>query len=212
MPRCKTCKDKFEVKYFNQKYCMEKDPCIKAFTEYARALQKKKEAKEWQKEKKVLRERLETKSDCEKKLQKEINLIARIIDRGYDCISSGRPLGMDERTYHGGHFLSVGSNPQVRFHLFNIFGQSIEQNKNKGGNPLGYMEGLEKAFGSDLKDFCISLKGLPPMNLEKHQIKDKISIARGIVKWLKLQDRKFTPKERIELRLRFNEELGIYKN
>lgn len=29
MPRCKNCKDKFDQKYFLQKYCMKKDECIK---------------------------------------------------------------------------------------------------------------------------------------------------------------------------------------
>ena len=41
-------------------------------------------------------------------------------------------------------------------------------------------------------------------------MKEKITISRGIIKWLKLQDRKFTIKERIYFRNKFNNEIGIY--
>lgn len=210
MPRCKECREKFTPKYFLQKFCMKKDECISAFTEWHKDYQEKEKAKKWKKEKKVIKEKLETKTDVEKKLEKEVNTIVRLLDKGHNCISSNRPLGDKIGDYHAGHFYAVQGNPQIRFHLFNIFGQSIEQNKNKGGNPLGYMEGLENTFGIYLKDFCLSLKGLPSLNLEKHELEDKISVARGIVKWLKLQDRKFTNQERIELRKKFNIELGIY--
>jgi hypothetical protein len=36
---------------------------------------------------------LETKTEVEKKLEKEINTIVRLIDKGHPCISSGRDLG-----------------------------------------------------------------------------------------------------------------------
>lgn len=42
-------------------------------------------------------------------------------------------------------------------------------------------------------------------------IKEKIPIARSVLKWLKLQNRKFTTQERIDYRHIFNEKLGIYK-
>lgn len=162
--------------------------------------------KERQKVKKAY-EKLETKTDVEKKLQTEINSIVRLIDKGHPCISSGRPLG---KNYDAGHFFAVGGNPQIRFHLFNIYAQSVEQNQHRSGNPLGFIEGLENTFGSDFKDACISLKGLPALNLSKEELREKTAIARGIVKWLKLQDREFTTRERLELRERFQEELNIY--
>ena len=34
MPRCKNCKEKFEAKHFNQKYCFKTD-CIKVWVETA---------------------------------------------------------------------------------------------------------------------------------------------------------------------------------
>jgi len=57
-----------------------------------------------------------------------------------------------------------------------------------------------------------SLRNIPPIKLSIEEIKEAIPIARGILKWCKLQNRKFTLEERIELRRKFNNQLGIYKN
>jgi hypothetical protein len=152
---------------------------------------------------------LETKTEVEKKLEKEINTIVRLIDKGHPCISSGRNLG---KNYDAGHFWSKGSNPQIRFHLFNIFAQSVHDNQHKGSNALEYQERLGTVFTPELREYCLALKGTPSLKLSKEELRDKIVIAKRIVKWLKLQDREFSTKERIELRLKFQEELGIYKN
>ena len=207
MPRCKYCKTKFEAKYFNQKYCLKNDACIKSFTESVKEQREKLTNKAWRKEKKELRSKLETKTDIEKKLEKEINSIVRLIDKNHNCISSGRPLG---KNYDAGHFYSVGSNPQIRFHLFNIFAQSVHDNRDKSGNPLEYMSRLKELFGSEMQEYCLALKGLPSLHLSQEELKDKIVIAKSIIKWLKLQDRIYTHKERIELRDQFNSKLGIY--
>jgi hypothetical protein len=42
------------------------------------------------------------------------------------------------------------------------------------------------------------------------EIKEKISICRGIIKWLKIQDKTYTIDERLSLRLEFNKQIGIY--
>lgn len=175
--------------------------------EYNKIVKKKTAQKEWRKEKKVLKEKLETKTDVEKKLQKEINLIVRLLDKHWPCNSSGRSLG---KNYDAGHVFSRGGNPQIQFHLLNIFAQSVHDNQWKSGNQLDFIERIGDIFGQELKEEILSLKGLPAVNLEKHELSDKISIARGIVKWIKLQDRKFTLKERIDLRRKFNQEIGIY--
>lgn len=168
----------------------------------------KKDVKKKEKARKdKLRRELETKSDLEKKLQKEINEIVRILDREHPCISSGRPLGSN---YDAGHLFSVGSNPQIRFHLFNIWAQSVQQNQYNGGNPLGYIEGLKKTFGDDLRDYCLSLKGLPQLKLEKHELRQKIDVARRIVKHLKLEDKIYSTEERVQLRKTYNKVLDIY--
>src|SRR5690606_37651047 len=60
---------------------------------YNKIVAKKTEDVKWQKEKKIIKAKLETKSEVEKKFEKEVNRIVRILDRGQNCISSGRPLG-----------------------------------------------------------------------------------------------------------------------
>jgi hypothetical protein len=152
---------------------------------------------------------LETKTEVEKKLEKEINTIVRLLDHGHNCISHEGYLGSK---YDAGHLWSVGSNPQIRFHLLNIFAQCVNCNHHKGSNALEYQERLGTVFTPELREYCLALKGTPALKLSKEELRDKIVIAKRIVKWLKLQDREFSTKERIELRLKFQEELGIYKN
>lgn len=207
MPRCKECKEKFEPKTFLQKFCMEKETCITAFLEFKKEKEEEQRKKKWRKEKKEIKQKLETHTDLQKKLQKEINTIVRLIDKGHPCISSGRPLG---KNYDAGHLYTTKAHPTLRFHLFNIFAQSVHDNQHKGGNELEYFLRLEEVFNKDLQDNILRLKQIPALHLTKDELREKTAIARGIVKWLKLQDRQFTHEERISLRIRFNQELGIY--
>lgn len=168
-------------------------------------LKQKKE--KWNKEKLELKKNLETKTELERRLQTEINTIVRLIDHGQECISSGRPLG---KNYDAGHLFSVGSNPTIRFNLFNIFAQSVHDNQHKSGNELQYFLRLKEIFGEDFQQFVLSLKQIKALHLSKDDIRDKTDLARGIIKWLKLQDRTFTKDERINIRSDINNQLGIY--
>ena len=152
------------------------------------------------------REELNPKSYYEALLQKEVNLIVRLIDKGWGCIATGSLTGQ----MAGGHYLSVGSNPTTRYHLENIWNQSSQSNMWKSGDTLRYQDGIINLYGKEYLERLNSLKSIPPIKLSIDTIKEKISISRGIVKWLKLQDRQFTKEERIELRQRFNADLGIY--
>ena len=86
MPRCKNCKEKFEVKHFNQKYCFKSD-CVKVWVETAKV-------KNWKKEKKRLKDELETVQSLTKKAQVYFNAYIRARDeaKGYPCISCGKVL------------------------------------------------------------------------------------------------------------------------
>ena len=161
----------------------------------------------WQKHKLDIKSKLETKSDLEKKLQKEINLIVRLIDKGHKCISSGRDLG---KSYDAGHLFTTAAQPTIRFNLFNIFAQSVHDNQHKSGNELEYFFRIGQLFGKDFQDFVVSLKQAPSLHLTKEDLRDKISVARSLVKWLKLQDRSFTLEERISIRTDMNNILAIY--
>ena len=166
-------------------------------------------AKAEKKKDKDQREKLKTLSDWNNDLQKEINLIVRLIDKNHPCISSNRNLG---NSYDAGHLFGRQSNPHIRYHLFNIFAQSVHDNQHKSGNQLAFVDGIEKTFGVEIKNYCLSLKGLPILKLSILEIKDKIVICRRIVKWLKKEDRKFSIQERILLRIKFIEVIGLYEN
>jgi hypothetical protein len=45
MPKCQYHKTKFEAKYFNQKFCLSDDECIKAFNESVKLAIEKQKAK-----------------------------------------------------------------------------------------------------------------------------------------------------------------------
>ena len=212
MAKCIICKQKFTpIRSSLEKSCSEIE-CRTKWSMQVVAKQKEKQIKDkkqaWSKEKLEIKEKLKTTSDWNNDLQKEINSIVREIDKDHPCISSQRKLG---KSFDAGHLYSRGSNPQIRFHLFNIFAQSVHDNQWKSGNQLEFVKGIELTFGDEISDYCISLKGLPLLKLSIEEIKEKIQIARAILKWLKLQDRKFSIEERINLRYEYNNKIGIYK-
>lgn len=199
--KCLNCKEKFIPVNQTNTVCSPK--CA---IEYSKEMQKKKVEKEWKKEKAVLKEKTKTLSDWKKDLQKEINTIVREIDKGHPCIATGTMEGKR----NSGHYISIGSNDTLRFHLENIWNQSEQSNTWKSGDTLRYQEGIVKLYGKEYLDRLNALKSISPIKLTSEEISDKISVARGIIKWLKLQNRIFTTDERLELRIRFNKELGIY--
>lgn len=209
--KCCICEDKFDPVRSTLEKCCNKYDCKVSFALQVVSKQKlakeKKAKQEYTKEKIEAKEKLKTLTEWHNDLQREINSIVRAIDAGHPCISSQRPLG---KSFDAGHMYSRGSNPHIRYHLFNIFAQSVHDNQWKSGNQLDFVDGIEKTFGTTIKDYCLSLKGLPELKLSIQEIKEKIPVARSILKWLKLQDRKFTLEERISLRRKFNSEIGIY--
>ncbi|MFM9825338.1 recombination protein NinG [Flavobacterium sp.] len=209
--KCEICLSNPIGKWFNAKTCDEVDCKVKhaiKIVEKQKIAKAKKVKQEWSKEKIDLKDKLKTITDWQNDLQKEINLIVRTLDKDHPCISSQRNLG---KSYDAGHLFGRQSNPHIRYHLFNIYAQSVHDNQWKSGNQLEFVNGIELTFGSEIKEYCLSLKGLPTCKLSIDEIKEKIQISRGIVKWLKLQDKKFSIKERIYYRDKFNKEIGIYK-
>jgi len=208
MPKCKHCKIKFEKKYAFQQFCLSDDECIKAFNESVKLAKEKQKTKQWQKEKKEIKEKLMTKSDYEKLLQKEINTIVRLIDKGFICISSGKPLN---DKFDAGHFYSVGSNPSLRFNLLNIYAQSVYANQYLSGDQINFINGINENYGSGLKSIVLRLKkDYPIIKLTQEELKEKIITARSIVKYLKLENKTYNSVQRIELRRKFNKMIGIY--
>lgn len=157
----------------------------------------------------VTRESLKTLSDYTKELQKEINTIVRLIDKDFKCISTGKPLN---EKYDAGHFYSCGSNPSLRFNLLNIYAQSVYANQHLSGDQINFINGINENYGSGLKSIVLRLKkDYPILKLDREQLKQKIQVARSIVKHLKLENKTYNSIERIELRKKYNKMIGIYE-
>jgi len=200
--KCKVCQEKFIPKQFAQ--CICSIPCAII---HAKNLKAQKEQREWRVEKKTLKEKLKTLSEYIKDLQIEINTIVRLIDKGHPCIATGSYNGK----VNAGHYIGTLANPTIRFHLENIWLQSEHSNTWKSGDTIRYQTGIIALYGKEYLDYMNSLQSIKPIKLTIEELKEKISISRGIIKWLKLQERKFTIAERVELRNKFNKEIGIYK-
>lgn len=157
---------------------------------------------------KVLRETLKTKSEYENDLQKEINSIIRLIDKNTVCISTQKPLNTK---FDAGHLFSVGSTPSLRFNLHNIFAQSVYANQYLSGDQINFINGLSQLYGENYKDYVLNLKSVyKELKLHVYEIKEKIKIAREIVKELKEQNQTFDSDTRRFLRNIYNLRIGIY--
>lgn len=204
--RCKNCNIKFEVKYFNQKYCLNTTECISAFN---RSIQLQIKTKR-QKENKNKLKGLEPVSYWKKILQAQVNLIVRLIDKGCNCISSNRPY---KDTDECGHFASRGSNPALQFNLFNMYSQSVHDNQHLSGNLLEYRNNLELL---GLYDYYLAEKlKYQTLKISKEEIKDAIQIAKSIILELKSKNQEEilprTIEKRVELRQKYQKLLNIYK-
>lgn len=151
---------------------------------------------------------LKSLSEWQKELQDEVNHIARLIDKDQSCISHN---GIPKKP-NGGHYLSVGSHPALRFNLLNIWQQCYSCNGEKGGKPIQYEDTLVAMYGREVFD---SIRyGLPQLYpyLKLHQsaYPELIKKAREIVRELKKEDMVYTKEERLELRHKYNKQLGIY--
>lgn len=153
---------------------------------------------------------MSTKSKYEKRLQDEINKIARYIDRFHICISGYKTLYPGE--YDAGHFYSVGSNPSLRFNLHNIFGQSVSQNRYEHGNQTKYAERLGEIFGPEYREEVESLRvKYKLIKLSIPELKEAIKKAKDFFKRLEKQEiNRYSRMQRIEIRREANLCIGIY--
>jgi predicted nucleic acid-binding Zn ribbon protein len=202
---CLVCKNRFEKKQPLQFVCSYECAII-----HSQNQKVKKEKKEWNNRKALLKKQTTKHSTLLQLLQKEINTLVRTIDYGQLCISSQRiPLKKN-----AGHFFSVGSHPSLRYNLLNIFLQSEHDNSHLSGNALNYRIQLKELFGSDLLD---EVENLPlkyrVLKLQVDEIYSLIDKVRNLVKSHKsnYKDVVLSNDERIFLRKKYNLILGIYK-
>ena len=207
--KCKVCQSIFTPVQFAQAVCGYKCAMVHSYT-----LRKQKEQREWRQEKAVLKDKLKTLSQYAKDLQKEVNTIVRLIDKGTQCISTLKPLN---DKYDAGHFYSVGSNPALRFNLDNIHAQSVYANQYLSGDQINYLNGLTNIYGPFYQSIVIDLKSkYKIIKLTKEEYKEKIIIAKKIIKEINYDRLKFGEtiykrRTRLYLRNEYNKRLGIYK-
>lgn len=203
MPRCKHCRQKFEVKHFNRPYCYE-DECNDTYYESL----KKKALKRAQTQKKAFHTDSMSKDQYRaKKIQPLINQLVRIIDKGQPCIATGNYGKMS-----AGHRHSVGDSRNLSLNLHNIHIQSYQSNSMKAGDHVKYRAGLIEIYSREYANFIDETLYQCPLKLwDKSDLVELRPRLQKIVNHYKKLGKEYTPKERIELRNKLNTELGIYE-
>lgn len=205
--KCKYCKELFLPKGFNQKNCY-KDECISQFYQENKKKIELKSKQNKTKVKKEAKDKLKGIREFKADLQKEINTIVRLIDKDCVCICSQKKHNAND----AGHYYSRGSTPELAYNLNNIYLQSVHSNRDLSGDIIRFQEGLETMYSKEHKEFVHSLKGMyPPFKPTKEELKEYIKKAREIVKELNVANANYTAEERLILRNKYNERIGIYK-
>ena len=155
--------------------------------------------------------RLKTLGDYKKDLQVEVNKLVRLIDEGCSCISCNSFTGK----VNAGHYYSVGSRPNLRFNLMNIYLQCEHCNSYMSGNLIEYRENLVNLVGEAHVDYLSDLKVIyKDLKLMEFEVKDAIKVAKEAVKEItKANKTDKLPRnieQRIELRKKYNTMLHIY--
>lgn len=94
---------------------------------------------------------IKTIPDLIKEAQHAVNSYIRVRDEGLPCISCGKPP--TDLGFHGGrdagHYRSVGSASNLRFHEDNIHAQCVKCNQWKAGNAVEYRIRLLERIGEE---------------------------------------------------------------
>ena len=166
---------------------------------------KKKVQTESKREQAQKKESTRKKSYFEKLLEHDINAIVRLIDADKGCISCDHGWhSKATRQFHAGHRISVGSNPTLRYNVFNIFKQCSICNDWKSANEREYDKGLIKHYGPAMLEYVRILSSqFPSLHLSIDELKEAIKKARRIKKEI-LEGKDYT-------RQQINDQIGIYK-
>jgi hypothetical protein len=206
---CKECKTMFLPKTSFETWCSPE--CGFKLAMKKQEAKKKKELKVWNKEYREKKEADKKKPAFEKDLQDEVNHIVRLIDKGHECISSN----VKNYQVNAGHLYSTGAFPALRFHLLNIYAQSVHDNLHEHGNGVIYKERIKEVFGQEVSEEIETLKArYKELKLSIPELKETIKVARKCVRDLvaatKDNDKPFDTEQRIELRRYYNQILNIY--
>ena len=175
MPRvkkCITCKQEIPEPRPFQKACSPK--CA---IDYTRTQEKKKRKQETRQ----MREAAKTKSQLLKEAQYEFNKYIRLRDKDDPCISCGR---YHDGQYHAGHYRTVGSAPELRFHEDNCWKQCSACNNHLSGNLTEYRKALCHKLGDERVKWLEGPHEMPNWTHDeiraiKQTYKDKTKALRG---------------------------------
>ena len=143
LPKCKHCRERFVPKFPFAKFCLKDDACRVAATQFGIAEVKKKANKDWQKEKKELKEKLKSHKDYMKDLQIVFNTFIRLRDKDLPCVSCGTYAAEE---FHAGHYIA-STYTAVRFDPLNVWKQCSKCNTHLRGNSVPYRIELIKRIG-----------------------------------------------------------------
>lgn len=142
----------------------------------------KQNAKAWQKEKMIRKEKLKTHKDYLNDLQKVFNEFIRFRDKGKPCVSCGCNV---EGNGHASHFFAVGSHPNVRFCEDNVHVSCIECNLHRHGNLAEYSLKLPKRIGQERLDMLVVKAKQSLLKFSIPETKEKIEYYRGKIREMK---------------------------
>lgn len=183
MPRCRECGEKFKVRFFMQRWCMEKGTCISAFIEFTKEERQKKQRAETKKRK----EALLSHKDWLNILQKVFNTFIRLRDKDEPCISCGTTSKTIK--YDAGHYFTVGGYPNLRFDEDNVHKQcSNNCNMKLSGNIIEYRPRLIKKIGEERFEALEFRARNESGKLSIPEIKEKIAYYKQRIKELKAYD------------------------
>jgi len=170
MPRCKECKEKFEAKFFLQKYCMKKTECIAA----SKVINQKKIVKGIEN----LSEKQPTHANWIQVYQKIFNKYIRLRDKGKPCACCNRALGSD---YDAGHAYSVAMFPNLRFDEDNVHGQ--RKDCNSKDDQTEYQLYLFKRIGKMANQKLVEKKN-DLLKISIPEIQERIIYYKNLIKIL----------------------------
>jgi hypothetical protein len=208
MPKkCKYCDDPFKPKFSSlEKHCQKEDCRIKyAIEEVAKqkVAQKKQIEKKWKQQKIILKENT---TNWKNSLQNEINKIVRLIDKDLPCLAKKKGGQI-----HAGHIFSRGSSATIRYNLHNIHRQNAQSNHFQNDDGL-LREGLVNEYGQEYMDFISQLRSTPQLQYKNFQYKEFTKEAQKIVLHLSKLNLNYSLKNRILMRNKINNDLGIYES
>jgi hypothetical protein len=145
--RCKHCRDRFTPARPLQQACS--GLCAAALARKVREKAEAKKAAEERKDLRERRERLKTRSDWTKEAQRSFNAWIRARDAGRPCICCGQPFESDRLggAVDAGHYLSVGSAPNLRFVEDNVHAQRKNCNRPGGTTRASFRAGMIERIG-----------------------------------------------------------------